>query len=197
LSRHLIGLYLLDYSLSQSQNSGIVYLDTQLQEAIDYLQSEQFYQQIAVNMATSSDQATHLDIASPSDFKTAVAHTETHNGEIHNQENTLNSDSSPVVSEVSAPKFEKPNDTQDQAAIDDSTDVKTATLGSPFPSPKLVAKDSKSITSLEDGEIVEQDLDNDVGAIPVTVQEQQEQLDDKEKNKLGLSHYHHQSHLLM
>ena len=142
-------------------------------------------------MATSSDQATHLDI------KTAAAHKETHNGEINNQENTLDFDPSPVVSGVSAPEIEKPNDTQDQVAIEDSTDVKTATLGSPFPSPKLVAEDSKSIASLEDGEIVEQDLDNEVGAISVTVQEQQDQLDDKEKTNLGMSCCHSQSRLLM
>jgi len=148
-------------------------------------------------MATSSDQATHLDIASPSDIKTTAAHTETHDGEIHNQENTSDFDPSPVMSEVSASKKEKPNDTQDQVAIEDSTGVKTATLGSPFPSPKLVAEDSQSIASLEDGEMVEKDLDNEAVASPVTVQKQQELLDDKEKTKLGMSHYNHQSHLLM
>ncbi|KAI4613306.1 uncharacterized protein J4E87_009953 [Alternaria ethzedia] len=136
-------------------------------------------------MATSSDQATHLDIASPSDIKTVAANTETHDGEIKDQENTLDFNPSPVVAKVSAPEAEKSNDTQDQVGIEDSTGVKTATLGSPFPSPKLVAEDSKSSGSLEDGEIVEQDLDNDVGAIPVTVQEQQEQLDDKENTKLA------------
>jgi len=148
-------------------------------------------------MATSSDQATHLDIVSSADIKTAAANTETHDGEIHNQENTLDFDPSPVMSKVSAPEIEKSNNTQDQVAIEDSTDVKTPTLGSPFPSPKLVAEDSKSIASLEDGEIIEQDLDNEAGASPVTVQKQQELLDDKEKTKLGMSHYHHQSHLLM
>ncbi|KAI4607235.1 hypothetical protein J4E83_009691 [Alternaria metachromatica] len=148
-------------------------------------------------MATSNDQATHLDIASPSDIKTADARTETHDGEINKQENTLDFDPSPVVSKVSAPEMEESNDTQGQVAIEDSTGVKTATLGSPFPSPRIVAEDSKSSTSLEDGEIVEQDLNNEVGAISVTVQEQQEQIDDKEKTKLGISHYHHQSHLLI
>ena len=197
MSIHLIGLYLLDYSLSQSHNSGIIYLDTQLQQPIDYYQSEQPHQQLAVNMATSSDQATPLDIASPSDIKTVAAHTETHDAEIHNRENTLDFDPSPIVSEVSASKMEKPNDTQDEVAIEDLKGVKTATLGSPFPSPKLVAEDSKSIASLEDGEIVEQDLDKDVGAILVTVQEQREQRDDKEKTELGMPHYHHQGHLLM
>jgi len=148
-------------------------------------------------MATSSDQTTHLDIASPSDIKTTAAHTETHDAEIPNRENTLDFDPSPIVSNVSAPEIEKPNDIQDQVAIEDSTDVKTATPGSPFPSPKLIAEDSKSMASVEDGEIVEQDLDNEVGVIPVAVQERQEQLDDKEKTKLGTSHYYHQSHLLM
>ncbi|KAI4678931.1 uncharacterized protein J4E88_006219 [Alternaria novae-zelandiae] len=136
-------------------------------------------------MATSSDQATHLDIASPSDIKTAAAHTETHDGEIHNQENTLDSDPSPVMPKVSAPDVEKPISTQEQVAIEDSTDVKTATLGSPFPSPKLVAEDNKSVASLEDGEIIEQDLDGGVGASPVTVQEQQERIDEKPELKLA------------
>ncbi|KAI4606101.1 hypothetical protein J4E80_010309 [Alternaria sp. BMP 0032] len=136
-------------------------------------------------MATSNDQATHLDIASPSDIKTADARTETHDGEINKQENTLDFDPSPVVSKVSAPEMEKSNDTQGQVAIEDSTGVKTATLGSPFPSPRIVAEDIKSSTSLEDGEIVEQDLNNELGAISVTVQEQQEQIDDKEKTKLA------------
>ena len=148
-------------------------------------------------MTTSSDQTTHLDIASPSDIKTVAANTETHDGEIKDQENPLGFNPSPVVAKVSAPEAEKSNDTQGQVAIEDSVGVKTATIGSPFPSPKLVAEDSKSSASLEDGEIVEQDLDNDVGAIPMTVQEQHEQLDDKDKTKLGMSHYHHQNHLLM
>jgi len=151
-------------------------------------------------MATSSDQATHLDIAAPSDGKTAASHVETIEGKVCSQENTLDFDPSPAVSKTSAPEVEKPISTQDQVVIKDSADVKTPTLGSPFPSPKLVAEDSKSIASLEDGEIIEQDLDGAVGASSVTVQEQQEQqeqIDDKEKTKLGLSHYHHQSHLLM
>jgi len=148
-------------------------------------------------MATSSDQATHLDIASPSDIKAVAAHTETHDAEIHNRENTLDFDPSPVMSKKSAPDVEKPIGTQEQVAIEDSTDVKTATLGSPFPSPKLVAEDDKSVASLEDGEIIEPDLDGAVGASSVTVQEQQEQIDEKAESKLGMSHYHHQSHLLM
>jgi len=148
-------------------------------------------------MATSSSQATHPDIASSSDIKTAAANTETHDGETHDQENILDSDPSPVVSNVSAPDVEKPIGTQEQVAIEDSTDVKTAILGSPFPSPKLVAEDNKSVASLEDGEIIEQDLDGAVGASSVTVQGPREQIDEKADSKLGMSPYHHQSHLLM
>ncbi|KAI4640778.1 hypothetical protein J4E93_008370 [Alternaria ventricosa] len=135
-------------------------------------------------MTTSSDQATDLDVASPSDIKTAAAHTETHDEEIHSEENKLDFDPSPVVSKASASEIEKPNGTQDQVAIEDSTDVKTTTLGSPFPSPKLIAEDNKSVASLEDGEIIEQDLEGAVGASSVTVQEQQEQIDEKAESKL-------------
>ncbi|KAI4663298.1 uncharacterized protein J4E78_003709 [Alternaria triticimaculans] len=136
-------------------------------------------------MATTSDQATLLDTASPADIKTAAAHTETKEGEVCSQENTLDFDPSPVIYRKSAPDVEKPIGTQEQVAIEDSTDVKTATLGSPFPSPKLVAEDNRSVASLEDGEIIEQDLDGAVGTSSVTMQEQQEQVDEKAESKLA------------
>ena len=148
-------------------------------------------------MATSGDQPNHLDIAVLSDVKTAASHSETNEGEVCSPESTLDFDPSPVMSKKSAPDVENPVGTQEQAAIQDSKNGKTATLGSPFPSPKLVAEDNKSVASLEDGEIIEQDLDGAVGASSVTVQEQQEQIDEKAESKLGMSHYHHQSHLLM
>jgi len=148
-------------------------------------------------MVTSSDQATRLDIASPSDTKTAASHIETNEGEVCSQANTLDFDPSPVMSKTSAPEVEKPIGVQTQVVIEDSAGVKTPTLGSPFPSPKLVAEDNKSVASLEDGEVIEQDLDGAVGASSVTVQEQQQQIDEKTESKLGMFHYHHQSHLLM
>ncbi|KAI4684247.1 hypothetical protein J4E81_009127 [Alternaria sp. BMP 2799] len=135
-------------------------------------------------MATSSDQAIQLDTAAPSDVKTAASHMETNEGEVCSQANTLDFDPSPVMSKTSPPEVEKPIGAQDQVVIEDSANVKTPTLGSPFPSPKLVAEDSKSVASLEDGEIIEQDLDGAVGASSVTVQEQQEQIDEKAESKL-------------
>ncbi|KAH6866365.1 hypothetical protein BKA58DRAFT_203168 [Alternaria rosae] len=136
-------------------------------------------------MATSSDQTTDVDIAAPSGVKIAAANTETHEGEIHSQENTLDFDHSPVMSKESKPKVEKPKGTQEQVAIESSADTKTTTLSSLFPSPKLVADDSKSIASFEDGEIVEANSDNAAGASHTTVQEQNEQINETAESKLA------------
>ena len=148
-------------------------------------------------MATSGDQAIQLDTAAPSDVKTAASHIETNEGEVYSQANTLDFDPSPVMTKTSAPEVEKPIGAQNQIVIEDPIDVKTTTLCSPFPSPRLVAEDNKSVASLEDGEIIEQDLDGAVGASSVTVQGQQEQIDEKAESKLGMPHYHHENHLLM
>ncbi|KAI4918648.1 hypothetical protein J4E90_003035 [Alternaria incomplexa] len=136
-------------------------------------------------MATSRDQAIQIDTAAPSDVKTAASHIETNEGEVCSQANTLDFDPSPVMFKTSAPEVEKPIGAQNQVVIEDSADVKTPTLGSPFPSPKLIVEDNKSVASLEDGEIVEQDLDGAVGASSVTVQEQQQQIDEKAVSKLA------------
>lgn len=148
-------------------------------------------------MATSSDQTTGVDIAAPSGIKTAAANTETHEGEIHSQENTLDFDPSPVMSRESKPKVKKPKGTQEQVAIESSTDTKTTTFSSLFPSLKLVADESKSTASFEDGEIVEANADNAAGASHTAMQEQDEQINETADSKLGMSQYLCRPHILM
>jgi hypothetical protein len=148
------------------------------------------------NMAISSDQATHLDVAALSDIETTAANTESPEKELLSQDRTSEVDPLPVMSEDLACEPEKSGEVQELDRIQEPADVEETALGSPFPPPKLVADDHESVVSLEEGEIMEEMRSKSAVASSVLVQGQEEQSNEQAELKLGRSPLHYARHQL-
>ncbi|KAG9196002.1 hypothetical protein G6011_01123 [Alternaria panax] len=138
-------------------------------------------------MATSSDQATHLDVTAPLNAETAAENIESPKEELLSQEGASRTNPLPVVSENFAREPKKSGEVQELDHVRDSAGVEKVTLGSPFPSPKPIADDCGSMVSLEESEIVEEIPSKPAVAIPALVQGHEEQSNGKADLELEAS----------